>query len=65
MKPLRHNGGNCPVHPDTEVRVRFRDATDPWSKELPAGKFVRWDWGREHMPHDIVAYFSTGDSQHD
>jgi hypothetical protein len=49
------NGGACPVHPEAQVRLRFRDL--PYTgREYPARLF-RWTHRME--PGDIVEFQVT------
>lgn len=55
---IKWNGGECPVHPETIVRVQFRNETRdyadrPWSDE----KASEWRWShRKGSLTNIIAY---------
>lgn len=50
---IEHNGGPCPVAPDTKVAIRRRNTTED-SDEL-AG-YWNWHHGTRAVGSDIVAY---------
>jgi len=49
---IDHDGGDCPVHPDTIVRFRFIGG-DVSKWEHRARDFV---WNRRGWQHDVAAY---------
>lgn len=49
---IKWEGGDCPVSPETLVRVRFRNGTETLAPSQ-AGPF--W-WGKDYADYDIVAY---------
>jgi len=53
MKPIRHDGTECPLPPDTMVVARYRDGRV--SKAFMA-KRRRWVSWSEPASSDIVAY---------
>ena len=48
---IPHDGGPCPVPPETRVRVWFRDGTVP-----PDHRAQNWDWSHHDIHADIVGY---------
>ena len=54
---IEWKGGDCPVPPDTRVKVRFRNGTETTG---PAGW---WVWMLGSLGVDIVAYRVIGSTQ--
>lgn len=58
---IEHDGGPCPVDPDTRVIAKFRDGKVDDIKPARAGFWSRgsYDWWKHEGPdlcHNIVAY---------
>jgi hypothetical protein len=56
---IAHNGGPCPIHPDSTVRFQYCGGTISHNEQR-AGGFI-WRWRRPKWFHDIAAYMITGE----
>lgn len=57
---IPHDGGPCPVGPNTKVLIRLRDKK--FADAYPA-KYYRWDWLNRY--DDIIAYKVAEDTEPD
>lgn len=56
-----HNGGPCPVHPNSLVRVKIRAANGSKALEDVTSPAKNWIWTHNGGPGDIVAFEQTGE----
>lgn len=49
---IAHNGGDCPINRDTQVRFKFASGKES-EREYRAGNF---NWRKRGSPFDIAAY---------
>ena len=55
-----HDGGPCPVAPDTPVALMYRDKPDPMKGiRIPFALAIRLDWSHDGQDDDIIAYRET------
>lgn len=53
------NGGDCPVHPDTEVLIQRRSDTRSDAENSPDSFTIRandWHWDQRSIHSDIIAF---------
>lgn len=57
---LKWNGGPCPVHPDSLVRVRIRCLSRSDAEKRAPTAAKGWRWTHKNCAGDIVAFEQTG-----
>jgi hypothetical protein len=50
-----HNGGPCPAHPETVIRVLHENGQD-WTDKV---KNLQWGWGVDDQPRTVAAWMIT------
>jgi hypothetical protein len=57
---IDHNGRDCPVHPDTIVRLCFAYGHMTKEEGVRAGGFI---WKRRGLPFDIASYMIVQEAE--